>query len=46
MKDDNRIENLIAMRGSHHKKLIPLLCRRIKDLEDELVRVRQYEVPL
>ena len=41
IKDDNRIGNLVALRGSQHKKLLSLMCRRIKKLEDENTQLRQ-----
>lgn len=33
VKTDNRIENLVAMSSKHHDMLIPLLEKRIRDLE-------------
>lgn len=35
-KDDNRIENLLAMPSKHHARLIPLLMSRIAELEDKI----------
>lgn len=40
VKTDNRLDNLLAMEGHKHKDFIPALWRRIKELEDEIRRLK------
>jgi len=40
IKTDNRPENLLAMEGHKHKEYIPALQERIRELEQEIERLR------
>lgn len=41
VKDDNRIENLLAIPSKEHKLIIPELERKIKELEDEIAELKE-----
>lgn len=41
IKSDNRIENLLALSGHDHAKIIPFLHNKIKELEDQIKELKR-----